>query len=101
MDIIIFGAGEAGKYLYSQIKQNTNNINVKAFVDNRLSGEIIDGIEVYKPERLFGSKILYDAIFIAAGAQKTLQYMIHTCRDNVVDNIYTSGCCRKRKVAII
>lgn len=91
MNIAIFGAGKAGKYLYSQIKINADDINVKAFIDNKLNGEIIDNITAFNSKTFFDDKreeLDVDTIIIAAGAQKTLKYMINTCVEHGIANIY-------------
>ena len=87
MKVAIFGAGQAGKYLYEEIISNSNNIQVVAFIDNFVEG-IYKNCIIYKPRDFFHSYIDIDAIFIAAGAQKTLRAMINLCRKNSIDEIY-------------
>lgn len=86
--VMIFGAGKAGQYLCNQIKSKKKDYKVVAFVDNIIEGSYC-GIPIMKPKAFFEElKIEYDAVFIAAGAQKTLKLMIKTCRLYGVDDIY-------------
>lgn len=88
MKIAIFGAGNAGKYLYDQIYKNSNDINVECFIDNFVSQEY-RGKTIYRSNIFFEQKLKgIDAVFLAAGAQKTLNMMIDACRINGVDDIY-------------
>lgn len=98
MKISIFGAGSAGKYLCDEIMLNTNEITVLAFVDNFVEGKYRN-ICIYKPDEFFSCVAKeVDAIFIAAGAQKTLKTMIDICLKNDFSNLYMmhdiAGKCR-------
>lgn len=57
--VAIWGAGEFGKYVYNQVK-NQNNYFVTYFIDRNtdLLGHKIDGIEVISPEQLKSSESL-------------------------------------------
>lgn len=74
----IFGAGNAGRYLYDELKGNSSEYEIYAFLDNNVDGEY-KGTKIVKPDS-FLAKESVDVIFIAAGAQKTLKIMIDTCR---------------------
>lgn len=87
MKIGIFGAGKAGKFLCDEILKNTDDIKILGFLDNFLEGEY-KGIKIYQPDRFFVLQKNIDAVFIAAGAQKTLKAMIKTCRSNGIDELY-------------
>lgn len=98
MQIGIFGAGAAGRFLYEEIEKNQSDIDVIGFIDNYLEGDY-QGKKIFCPREFFVTwKEKVDAIFIAAGAQKTLKIMINTCLANGVDNIYMmhdiAGKCR-------
>lgn len=86
--IVIFGAGKAGRFLFDQIVSESKNYTVVVFLDSFLTGNY-RGIEIMTPQLFFeSSKIEYDAIFLAAGAQKSLKTMIKICRNYQVENIY-------------
>lgn len=89
MKVVIFGAGNAGKHLLNEIQNKSKNIQVIAFLDNALSGEI-NGISIYRPIDFLKESICYeaDSFFLAAGAQKTLKIMIDTLYDNGIREIY-------------
>lgn len=87
MRIAIFGAGQAGKYLYEEINANAKEIEVVAFIDSYVK-DTYKKCAVYKPEVFFEMHEDIDAIIIAAGAQKTLRTMINLCRKNGVNEIY-------------
>lgn len=76
MNIGIFGAGKAGQSLYSYIIEYAKQINVFGFIDNKQSGKI-NGLEIFNSKDFFNKyNGQLDAIFIAAGAQKTVKLMI-------------------------
>lgn len=76
MRIGIFGAGKAGCFLYDEIKANSENIEVLGFIDNRETGNI-NGLKIMRPDNFFKEfQAKIDAIFLAAGAQKTVKIMI-------------------------
>lgn len=86
--IVIFGAGKAGQFLYDQIVSESEDYMVIAFIDNIVK-ESYNDVPVMEPQYFFESaNIQYDAIFLAAGAQKTLKLMIKTCRKYNVADIY-------------
>lgn len=88
MKIVIFGAGKAGKFLYDEIVEKSKDIEVVGFLDSFLEGEYKGG-KIYHPNTFFNmAKSEIDAVFIAAGAQKTLKTMINTCRENGIDQLY-------------
>ncbi|MGN0327444.1 MAG: radical SAM protein [Lachnospira sp.] len=94
----IFGAGEAGKFLYDEIKNNNCNIEVLGFIDNKVTG-YIDGISVLRPDIFFNqNKKIVDAVFIAAGAQKTVTLFVECIRNYSDCDIYMlhdiAGKCR-------
>ena len=98
MQIVIFGAGNAGKFLYDEIEKNAKNIKVLSFLDNFSDGQY-RGIDIKKPYVFFENctdKI--DAVFIAAGAQKTLKFMVSTTVKYGLQDIYMlhdiAGKCR-------
>ena len=98
MKIVIFGAGKAGKYLYDEIAEKAKNIEVVGFLDSFLEGKY-KGKKIYHPNVFFDTvKLDIDAVFIAAGAQKTLKTMINACRENDIDQLYMmhdiAGKCR-------
>ena len=53
MDIAIWGTGNVGKYVFQQIKDNTNYA-VKYFVDRnaQLWGSKLNGVEIISPDQL-------------------------------------------------
>ncbi|MGN0340404.1 MAG: radical SAM protein [Lachnospira sp.] len=88
MKIVIFGAGKAGQHLYDEIESRSKEIEVLAFVDNKFNGEY-RGISIDKPEKIFKQyKGVIEAVFIAAGAQKTVDLFIETVRSYGVGDIY-------------
>lgn len=89
VNVVILGAGNAGKYLYSEIsKKAGNKINVLGFGDNFLSGEY-DGIKIESPREALGrTNGKVDAVFIAAGSQKTINVMVRTAMSFQVGEIY-------------
>lgn len=96
--IAIFGAGNAGKYLYDELNRKKRDYEVIGFMDNYLEGNY-QGVSIYRPEKYFellGEKT--DAVFLAAGAQKTLKLMIDTCRRYMNCELYMmhdiAGKCR-------
>lgn len=97
MKIVIFGAGKAGRYLYNQIVENAKEIEVFGFLDNYLEGEY-KGKKILRPEKFFEEQKEIDAVFISAGAQKTLKAMINTCLKYHIVDIYMmhdiAGKCR-------
>lgn len=87
MKIAIFGAGNAGKYLCDEIKTKARNIEIVAFIDNFVAGEY-KNICICKPEQFFTQELdKIDAIFIAAGAQKTLKAMVDTCLNSGLEEL--------------
>lgn len=98
MKVAIFGAGKAGCFLYDEIKQKAKDIEVLSFIDNHITGKY-DDVEILLPNvffKMFAEEI--EAIFIAAGAQKTVKIMIDTIRQNSKCDIYMlhdiAGKCR-------
>lgn len=87
MKIAIFGAGNAGQYLYEQIISESNNIVVEAFLDNFSEFNEVNGIKVFTPDTFF-SKNMVDAVFLAAGAQRSLLEMIKKVRGYGIHEIY-------------
>lgn len=88
MKIAIFGAGKAGKHLYNEIKKKSRDIEVEAFLDNKQEGSI-DRIDIQKPDLyLKNSSNCLDAVFMAAGAQKTNLIMMNTLLGFGIKNIY-------------
>lgn len=87
MRIAIYGAGQAGKYLYDQILENANDIQAICFIDNYISGTYKECV-IQTAEKFFGCKENVDAVIVTAGAQKTLRTMINQCRDNGIEQIY-------------
>ena len=97
-NIVIFGAGKAGQFLFDQIVSESKDYTVVAFIDNIVKESYKD-VPIMTPQYFFESaSILFDAIFLAAGAQKTLKLMIKTCRKYNVEEIYMmhdiAGKCR-------
>lgn len=87
MKAVIFGAGKAGKYLYDEIIENSKEIEVLGFLDNFLEGEY-RGKKICHPEEFFGMSEMAEAVFLAAGAQKTVKAMIDICLKNHISDIY-------------
>ncbi len=87
MNILIFGAGNAGKFLYDEIETKAKNIHVCGFIDNKIQGSY-KGTVIESPEKLLPNKEVYDAVFIAAGAQKTVKIAIDTIRSYGMREIY-------------
>lgn len=88
MHVAIFGAGAAGKHLLSEIMNSSADYEVLAFIDNLLEGSYM-GIPIMKPDHYFsqyGQET--EAVFIAAGAQKTIQLMLNTLWNNGIETIY-------------
>lgn len=88
LKVAIFGAGEAGQYLYSQIKKFGSCISVDAFIDSKMDVNFLfEGTRLYRPnEYLKNSNI--DAVIIAAGAQKAVLEITQIIRQYGIDNIY-------------
>ena len=89
MNVAIFGAGRAGRFLYREIFNKSKDIKVIAFIDNII--QKIEGLElaIYKPCEYFEKyKSETDAVFIAAGAQKTINIMVNTVLTYNITNIY-------------
>lgn len=61
MDIVIWGTGKVGKYIYQKIADN-KNYTVKYFVDSNtmLWGTEINGIKIISPEEL--EKVFFDGL---------------------------------------
>lgn len=97
MKIAIYGAGQAGKFLFDEIEKNTEKIEVCVFIDNYAKGKYKECI-IEDAKTFFSKDRDIDAIFIAAGAQKTLRTMINQCRENGIEEIYMlhdiAGKCR-------
>ncbi len=98
MKVAIFGAGKAGCFLYDEIKQKAKDIEVLSFIDNHITGKY-DDVEILLPNvffKTFAKEI--EAVFIAAGAQKTVKIMIDIIRQNSKCAIYMlhdiAGKCR-------
>ena len=72
MKIVIFGSGNAGKFLFNEISNNSEDIEGIAFLDNFAYVDY-KGKRIYRPEDFFDIYGMIDAVFIAAGAQKTLK----------------------------
>ena len=94
--VVVFGAGNAGRYLCDELLQN--GYEIVALIDNFQAGDY-RGIKIYRPQQFFtlpDTKI--QMVFLAAGAQKSLKLMIDTCRANHCQNIYMmhdiTGKCR-------
>lgn len=94
--VAVFGAGNAGKYLADELLRN--GYEILGLLDNFQEGNY-RGINIYRPHdffELYGNGI--QAIFLAAGAQKTLKLMIDICLANRCENIYMmhdiAGKCR-------
>ena len=88
MKIAIFGAGKAGKFLYESINIYAKDIDIVAFIDNKESGKVGE-LHVFKPDKFFEKyKSDIDAIFLAAGAQKTVKLMIDKIRKYSKCDIY-------------
>lgn len=87
-NVVIFGGGQAGRYLYDELLAQGEQFKVVAFLDNIQSGEY-RGIPIKKPAEILEKLAEYeiDAVFLAAGAQKTLKLMIKTCRNYGVEHI--------------
>lgn len=87
MEAAIFGAGKAGQFLYDEILEKGENINILGFIDSFLKGEY-RGKSILHPEEFFKVYNGIHTIFIAAGAQKTLKKMIDICRVHKVEHLY-------------
>ena len=89
MRIAIFGAGKAGQHMLHEIRTNANEIEPIIFLDNKIEGKC-ENLGIMKPDTFFQTEQAndIDAVFIAAGAQKTLNIMINTLRAHNVSNIY-------------
>lgn len=89
MEIVILGAGKAGKFLYDEIvDKTTDGIYVIGFGDNFVTGEY-RGKEISIPKKWlekYHKKI--DAVFIAAGSQKAVKILINTALEYEIDDIY-------------
>lgn len=79
--VVIYGAGNAGKHLYSESKK-IKELNVIAFIDNKIEG-LIDNIPIYDSKHFWNKQESIDEVYITAGGQKTLRFMIEDCRENV------------------
>lgn len=98
MKVVILGAGKAGRFLYDEISQKASEIEVLGFGDNFLQGEY-DGKIICKPMVLLEQNAeQIDAVFIAAGAQKTVRLLVDMAVSYDMDNIYMlhdiAGKCR-------
>lgn len=88
MQVAIFGAGPAGKHLFNEIRSSGTGYKVLAFIDNLVDGSYME-IPIMSPSRYFAQYSQEtEAVFIAAGAQKTIQLMLNTLWDNGVEIIY-------------
>ena len=88
MKIAIFGSGKAGKFLYEAINIYAKDIDIVAFIDNKESGKVGE-LHVFNPDKFFEKyKSDIDAIFLAAGAQKTVKLMIDTIKKYSKCDIY-------------
>lgn len=61
--VILFGAGRRGKIVLSIIKEE-NIGEVEFFIDNNISDRIINGISVYKSDKLYSLKKNYYKIIV-------------------------------------
>ncbi|MCM1146018.1 MAG: radical SAM protein [Clostridium sp.] len=85
--IAIFGAGNAGQYLCDELLKK--EYKIVGFIDNFQKGEYRK-IKIYRPQDFFDEfdmDTIY-AVFLAAGAQKTLKLMIDVCQSHQCYNIY-------------
>ena len=96
--VAIFGAGTAGKHLFDEIISGGADYKVLAFIDNLLEGSYM-GVPIMRPSQYFnqhGQET--EAVFIAAGAQKTIHLMLNTLWENGIRTIYLmqdiAGKCR-------
>jgi len=88
MKVVILGAGKAGKFLYDEIFDKASEIEVLGFGDNFLQGEYC-GKKISKPDELLEQNAeQLDAVFIAAGAQKTVRLMVDIAVAHDVENVY-------------
>ncbi|MCM1242600.1 MAG: radical SAM protein [Roseburia sp.] len=85
-NVVIFGAGNAGKYLCDELLQH--GYEIIGLIDNFQQGDY-RGIKIHRPQDFFGLvNGGIQTVFLAAGAQKTLKTMIDTCRRNHCQDIY-------------
>ena len=72
MKVVICGAGNAGKFLVDQIIEKRKDIKIDGIIDNKIVGNYRN-IRIQKLNEYFDKKTeSLDAVFIAAGAQKTV-----------------------------
>ena len=88
MKIVIFGAGDAGEFLANQIIEKRKDIEIVGILDNKITGTYCN-IRIQKPDDYFNEKLeKIDAVFIAAGAQKTVTLFINYIRSKIECDIY-------------
>ena len=91
MRIAIYGMGKIAETLYQRLKQ-TDAWEIVAFVDSHLSVGTHKvhggGTIILSPAEAFSKENDLDAVFIAAGAQKSVLQMTQVCRSYGIDNIY-------------
>lgn len=87
MKIAIFGAGNAGRYLYEQITTFSKEIIIDAFIDSYATADCANGIKIYAPD-VYLKNTNVDAVFLAAGSQKAILQIIQKVRAYDIDNIY-------------
>lgn len=87
-NVVLFGAGNAGRFLCDEILQKKSDINIIAFIDN-FSKESYCGIKCYKPQDFFERNVMnIDSAFIAAGAQKSIKNLMDTALVYGIEEIY-------------
>lgn len=87
MNVLIFGAGQAGRFLYDEIQKKASDIQIAGFIDNKLSGAYKECL-IYRPDDILHRREIYDTVFIAAGAQKTVKIAIDSITAYGIYNIY-------------
>ncbi len=88
MKIAIYGTGKSGLHVYKQLK-NIDEYEVVGFIDNKRSGEEIEGVAVKKLEELLNDVNKDDlSVFITAGAQKTTRLMLDDCEKQGIKSVY-------------
>lgn len=93
MRIAIYGTGKIANTLYEQMSADSSNRwQVECFLDSHASkipsNVCMRGIPVCSPDAVLSAKCDIEAVFIAAGSQKSVVQMTQTCRFYGMDNIY-------------
>ena len=88
--IVVFGVGKTYEMKKSFFEENSNRIEIVAFIDNSLDvqGKMLDGIPIYAPERI--GEIDFDGILILSkkfGAEMTEQLLALGIEQKLIWNL--------------